>query len=478
MSNSVLRRYTPPTCTLEISAKNSSLSRWADRTVLKHLRFRLHFDDPRLSQASQVTIQGDRTQLEALYEVVATYVQTQLGQTSDSAANRFTPADSAAIQLTAPTTELSLQPQGMTNHQLCLGSLATPTSGAVVKLSTTQLFDLITALDDYSSDAIALPNLGRPRWLTTPTSWARTAAAALVVLGLTTSLTKIFDGSYSLQSSAPITSQEASSADQQVATPVSPVSPEAFSESPAPAAESSDLKPLQPLPPLPPKASGLPGRPNLPTASLPPFPTGAPQISSRPSQPTLPLPAAEVSPTLPDKAAEAPPALPNRIDTPQETIILEAPASQNATPSIASSLPSFNDSASGGSGAIAPGASLRSRTPATDDVDAPRVITSDAEASAFDTIPQVAEARSFFQQAWSAPRELNQTLEYSLVLNPDGTLQQIIPLGQTASTYLDRTGIPLLDEPFVSPLSSNRTPKIRLVLSPDGQVRTFLESMP
>lgn len=44
----ILRRYTPPTCRLELIAKSSPLSRWAGQPVLKNLRFRLSFDDPRL----------------------------------------------------------------------------------------------------------------------------------------------------------------------------------------------------------------------------------------------------------------------------------------------------------------------------------------------------------------------------------------------------------------------------------------------
>jgi hypothetical protein len=61
------------------------------------------------------------------------------------------------------------------------------------------------------------------------------------------------------------------------------------------------------------------------------------------------------------------------------------------------------------------------------------------------------------------------------VLNQDGSLQQIIPLGQAAKLYIDRTGMPLLNEPFVSPLDVAGNPRLRLVLGPDGTVRTFME---
>ena len=98
-----------------------------------------------------------------------------------------------------------------------------------------------------------------------------------------------------------------------------------------------------------------------------------------------------------------------------------------------------------------------------------------ASGTAFDTIPQVAEVRRYFQQRWSPPQGLTQTLEYSLTIAPNGTIRQITPLGQTAGDFVDRTGIPLVGEPFVSPISNGRTARIRLVLSPDGKVQTFLE---
>jgi hypothetical protein len=93
----------------------------------------------------------------------------------------------------------------------------------------------------------------------------------------------------------------------------------------------------------------------------------------------------------------------------------------------------------------------------------------------FDNIPQVAEAREYLQQRWQPPSSLTQTLEYSLLLNADGTIQRIIPLGNAAGEYIDRTDIPLPGEPFVSPIEGGGTPIIRVVFSPDGKVKTFVE---
>jgi len=60
-------------------------------------------------------------------------------------------------------------------------------------------------------------------------------------------------------------------------------------------------------------------------------------------------------------------------------------------------------------------------------------------------------------------------------LSPDGSIQRIVPLGQAAGDFIDRTGMPLTGEPFVSPTQSKRIPRLRVVLSPDGSVRTFVE---
>lgn len=83
--------------------------------------------------------------------------------------------------------------------------------------------------------------------------------------------------------------------------------------------------------------------------------------------------------------------------------------------------------------------------------------------------------REYFQQRWQAPEGLNQRIEYRLTLNREGAIARIIPLGKAASIYLDRTQMPLMNTAFVSPLETGDNATIRLVLSPDGEVKTFLE---
>lgn len=442
MSNAVLRRYTPPTCTLEISAVGSSLSRWTDRTVLKHVRFQLSFDDPRFISDDYVVLRGDRTDLELLCEAVQSYVQRLL----DPAASRFdalfdrsldsrdtapdgshsTLTDSPA-RLQVPNQGVYLEPVSLVNHDLHLGQLATAESGAVVRLSTLQLFDLANALEEYADDAIALPTLNQARWFT-PVRVAQVAAMTVAAVGISTSLFQfVVDMSTPVQTASTeseVQVEELPPQEFPTATDLTPPTLVPVPPSPVP---GSQLTPGTPAPAAPaPAAPGAPG----PAPAFPPV-TAAPSIA-----------------TAPGGSAG------------QTTTI------QPSQPDIISSLPA--DSALRSNPGTQPGvftlpeAAQGQSAPAT---------------TAFDSIPQVAEARSYFQQRWTPVAELTTVLEYRLVVSPDGSLQQVTPLGQASNLYRDRTGMPALGEAFVSPIESGQTARMRLVLSPEGGVQTFLEAL-
>lgn len=92
----------------------------------------------------------------------------------------------------------------------------------------------------------------------------------------------------------------------------------------------------------------------------------------------------------------------------------------------------------------------------------------------FDTL-QVSEAREFLTQRWEPPSGLKQAIQYSLVVGVDGSIERIMPLGKAARDFVDRTGMPLIGEPFVSPSKNGQAVRIRAVFSPDGKVQTFPE---
>jgi len=492
MATSVLRRYTPPTCTLEIAAKGSALSKWTDRAVLKNLRFQLSFDDPTVPEDKQVEIRGDRIQLEALWEAVSAYIQKVLSlsgdrslpmmqppampdQSGDRAVNgnldqgnleqgnleqgnleqgnldASAPPHQLALVPPQPTAGIHLQPKGLLRHDLHLGALANERSGEVVSLSALQLFDLANALDEYHAESLTLPTLNRPAWIKSPSGWASMAAVVLLAIGTSTALTKFVtdvsapNPQVASAPSAPDAQPNSQSFSQSKSAVRLPVPP---GIEPLPSART-----LQPLPPLPPagatKNAAPSERVSVPqTAPVPPTaPTAlAPEDFARGQVAVIPsdaLPATNLSAGESNAAA-----------------IASADAARSAP--LNGALPQTE--------ALRPDAAQSSRPQS-----APQAAPQAANGTAFDAIPQVAEVRNYFQQSWKPPEGLTQTLEYRLMLNADGSLQRIMPLGQAAATFLDRTNMPLLNEPFVSPVESGGTPQIRLVLGQDGKVQTFLE---
>ncbi len=458
-SHSVLRRYTPPTCTLAIMAENSPLSRWAAQPGVKNLHFQLSLDDPALAEDKQVTVKGDRTQLEALCETVTTYVQSLLEQPASSLIVNSTGAENNSSSLAlvdTPThplahsltetngTGIGLQSKGLLQHELDLGTLATEESGPTVHLSTLQLFDLANALDEYASDILDLPNLQSSQKFGFSKNWAQIAAVALLAVGISTSAIKLLDGKHQ-SAQAPLSSEGASSADQKIATQLPP----AVVDQATPPVLSADR-----LPPPPPAGSLGPTKPGTPTVTTPKTLTPSPgklpggTIASNPvpvpgpptivGQPVEPLTGATAGkPKSPQSIAIAP-AAPSAADS----AVRNAPESNNQQARRGALLKESGESAPG---------------------------------TAFDTIPQVAEVRDYFKQRWKPVEGLTQTLEYSLLINSNGTIQNITPLKQASGDYIDRTGMPLLGDPFVSPIKDGKTAKIRLVLDPDGKVQTFLE---
>lgn len=456
MSYSVLRRYTPPTCTLEILAKQSPLSRWAGQPVLKQVRFQLNLDDPKLPQDQWVTLKGDRAQLDALSDAVQTYVQSFLGQSHSRLNLTASPlyVDEASLALAESTVPLSasedsagvsLQPAGRLSHTLILGSLATAESGPSVSLSTLQLFDLANALEEHTADALALPNLERPAWLRPVPAWGRVAAVSLLVVGLSASVVKLLDGTQGTETAMPTTSQGASSSDQRIANQL----PATVTATPTPLRSSN-----QPLPPPPPPGALKSPPPGLPTVNIP---------QAAPINPALKQPNPSGAGTL----VPQPPRQPTVIAGNDGAVRIESDRSRPVPP-IAAAQPRV-------ASAPAPTESLLQAAPSQAMSRAAAPASESPPGTAFDTIPQVAEARRYFQQRWTPPEGLTQTLEYRLLVDAQGQVEGIIPLGQAAGDYVDRTGIPLVGERLVSPLKSRPNAKIRLVLSPDGTVQTFLE---
>lgn len=482
---SVLRRYTPPTCTLEIHARKSALSSWTDRPVFKNLRFLLRFDDPRLPNEHHVQLQGNLTQLEALHTAVTTYIQEFLEQTPNPKGSAQTIADSGVANSQLGSSQKSdktpdsiyLQSRGLVSHDLFLGTLATAASGAAICLSALQLFDLATALDTFATDALSLPELGTaPNWRSSV--WLRAAAVVVVAAGLTTAVVKLSD--------RPAAQVAVSNRPQ--ADPFSQTQPASRQPFPSVTPQTKPTAPLtskEKLPPVPSPTttaqsadearSPVSSQPSTTTATtsskgeerpsspvITPTPvrklTLPPIAKSEPTSPSpsSPIPESEQPVPLNDAAPE-----PNDLAAEQQRTIAAAPRFRQPAaiaPTNSNSAPMDANGAPVGRAATS------------------RVAANSPSVSSFDLIPQVAEARQYFQQRWTPPEGLTQTLEYQLTLNSNGSIQKIAPLGYASRRYVDRTSIPLVGEPFVSPIETGETVILRLVLSPNGNVQTLMES--
>ncbi|MBW4427296.1 MAG: DUF4335 domain-containing protein [Nostoc desertorum CM1-VF14] len=547
LSNSVIRCYTPPTCTLEVFAQSSPLSRWMGKTVLKHLSFELRFDDPRLPEEQRVPIRGDREQLEALCDAVTSYVQQFLQQSPESFCVNFSDTQESSTALSEPELKSStktlnsfstqvpganirLEPSSHLIHNLFLGSLANHSSGPVIKLSLLQLFDLASALDEYSTDVMALPTLNSTSTLRFP-AWAPVAAVLVLGVGLLPltwqyannirqnqqQTAKTADPEAVKTALEPSTSLGFPTPEPGLTTPsdnllgsTPPLSTSSLPQAPLTAPSSSLSIPQPPNNALTPQGTtaSLPTNPAMPSlgdatrtasfstrrsananaasskipgqeiAILPNLgqnPTGSsPQAGALPQLRNLPPRLSSSTSSLPTNISPVPPSIgtiPNtnsantstqpspltsqqleeRINSLQPPSPGEKPASQLSSSRTADNNPFIDQLGDG------------RKTPTSREV---------ATGTLFDT-PQVVEAREYLKKRWQPPSGLGQTLEYSLIVSVDGTVERIFPLNKAAREFVDNAGMPEVGKPFVSANTRGQNVRIRVVLSPDGKVQTF-----
>ncbi len=540
LTNSVIRRYTPPTCTLEVLAQSSSLSRWVGKSVLKDLRFELSLDDPRLSEEQKIVIRGDRDQLEALCAAVTNYVQEFLQMSPESFWTNFSDSEDSTRtsdqdqsdqlelqeQLQAsvstqtlnsfnnqlPETEIHIKPNSRLTHNLFLGSLGYQASQPVVQLNLLQLFDLATALDQYSDDLLALPSLYQNRSRFAIPGWVPAVAVLVLAVGLVP-----FTYQYAIQ-----TKQKPSSTEDKLALEPSPPSDLA---TPAPA-----LTPTDQLPALPFGSNNLsvPGSSTLPPNQTSPQTQGfanAPLIPNAPSQAVSPSvsttsPTATFSSPSPSKnvftippTAKLPAPLtltqPQQVNiqpkpnssktnsnalTPKNGVVaqngdisLNSPTTETSLPSTLPAVPPPIATAPNSRGSTLNQQNQSTTTSSVEAEDTSKLIerlrqdrNSNKVATGntntvLDATAQLSEAKQFLTKRWQPPSGLNQTLEYSLMVGVDGTIERILPLGKASRIYIDRTGMPLIGERFISPNRNGQSVIIRAVYSPDGKVQTFAE---
>ncbi|MGJ3244982.1 MAG: DUF4335 domain-containing protein [Elainellaceae cyanobacterium] len=498
MSISILRRYTPSTCTLEIMAKESPLSRWTGQPTLKQVRFQLSFDGPHLPTDRHVAVQGDRDQLDRLCDIVEEYVQDLLRQSpaqfdtllsltstesralslGDTHRSQNGQIDDRPLHGVSHAGGMSLQPAGALKHALSLGELATSESGPSVTLSTLELFDLANALDEYQADTLSLPAFEQARQHYFSNNWLRVAAVLLLTVGVTATVTQFLPNSSTtnLQTADSLDNSDDQSGSDDIARSANddPTSDETLSESAevnlgleqTPSGEAAPFSDLA-QPPRPGSS------PNSASENRPPQQRQPSNGGSSPSRSQQPP---NLVPSIPPQLSAIPPV--ERSDRPNSPSASGDIASNDTASSSAAESAPLPSSATMSRQPSAPG-EPRSSDPQQSESRISRSAADGLPNQAVlgdpNTIPQLEEIRDYFRDRWQPPESLTRNLEYRLMLNADGSIERIVPLGPTAEDYIDRTEMPLRDEPFVSRIQGGHMPQIRLILGADGDVQAFLE---
>ncbi|MFM1843255.1 MAG: hypothetical protein RLZZ490_1997 [Cyanobacteriota bacterium] len=466
---SLLRRYTPPTCTLELWQVQGIWQR-QPKVLPPNYQFTLHFDDPRLAEEHQTTLTGTSAHLDALAQTVESYVQTQLSRAFFSQTEAVFPRSAARhVGNETPSTAtpdsvsslaFSLQPQSPFSHQLKVkaGDGLTGPNQAIA-LTTSQLYDLTTALEQFRLQASATessqPSPGKWGFW----RWSTIALVSMVAIGVMGAMVRQWQPKKTVVDPGIVPIPAKSQFQFQPVMPAIPPAPRPTTASPTLAPTLALRDPLPP-PSTVVQASPPPRNPNVavvlpperirPPALTAPPPPGQSQIAIPPALPLTPL----VPPDAPRPAA--PPSQPNALPILPRQDGQALPYGGNVLTSPRNFPP------------IPPNPTTAFVAPS------PRPLPPRSE-NLLDTIPQVAEVRQFYQRQWQPTESQTQTLEYRLKISPDGQVQKTVPLGKAASLYLAQLPLPNVGEPLVSPLATDQEETIRLVLTPMGEVKAFLE---
>jgi hypothetical protein len=434
LSPTISKLYTPPTCTLEVTAKASPLSRWTRTPTVRSLQFLLSFDSLAQRARESVEIYGDQTQLSALTDAVTQYIQTVLaGRPTDLPLQPQAQPEHPVSSISSPDT-VALRPRSLLTHELLLGNLATAQSGPSLVLKVSQLYDLATALEDCTADLQQMPSLiAAERPVMMPL--LKSAALVLLTVGLGTATWRLF------QTGGPIAVNPSGSSSKTAMAPPTP--------SPSPLAPLSSVSP-RPL--------------NLPSIQLP----------NRSSNPLAAGQLAQKNVTPSEGSSSASPSTDSSRSTAKKQ------SSQNIASAPSGRVDqSSQDSSSQGIAALAPSTNSVERSRELTQFSkaapmAPQKVT--GQATLFDTVPQVSEVRDYVATRWKPASPPPKTLEYRVTVNGDGSLGAVEPLGVSAQQYLGQVPLPQTSAAFVSPPVSGSRQSIRMLLHQDGTVQTFLDT--
>lgn len=493
-------RYTPPTCILEIYNKNLlNLSLNSDHSI-GNIYFQLHFDDPRLPQEEKEKITGDRKLLVKLREEINNYINEFIDTKIIKVENKKDQDQDQILDSNSNKKEnnIKLIPQGLCQHKLYyLGE-----TKQIINISNTQLFDIANALENYHQESAEIAKKHNRNF------WQK--------LSLTLGIIGIFSligGLWWWRNEQQI-AQQANESQQQAleeedsnlanldqVIPPSPIDSSEVPELLSPQ-ETEEMKNRETLPPPPPTLTQPPvdekQNQNIDdTALLNNSPqsttnTRVTPVNITPQEILPPPPSPPLPPPPPVTLTESennviainsnpqplpPPSLPpsptisNIQPIPPSTSKNQKPPRLNTLPVLESS--NNNSSSSNGNTSGENPTEINSvAINATPNLNPPPQTTISKSATSTNHVV-TQDVKQYFQGKWQPPENLQQSIEYRLLINENGSLSRITPLGQSAQVFLDVTGMPLLGQTLSA--SAQESVTVRLILSPNGDVRTFQE---
>ncbi len=505
------KRYTAGSCTLDVALQLSALSQWYPQPIAQDLQFQLWLNNldtspetqPNTQPNTQLVAQGDRAALQDLSQAVSQKVRGLLAiaHLNNPNANR---SRSSELPLSQPLPGLQLT-HPLSYLQLCdlssvLYQCEQSTPALPVSLSVSPAAEA-SRLEAVPSDRISTTptrETGAPRRNNVipfaairrrPQLWASSAAAALVAVGLTTTLWP------SLQnSSAPSTTASSETApDNARPNTVNPdtARPDTDSRLTLPKTsprnpENSDSAAEDSIARAPRNAPTARNAPAAGTSgSNAPAPEPAPRDSTPGAAPTTESPsvssaneaggesnaAKQPSPSVnepngtgPDAAVTPPPVTAPAAPPPQATDNARFGALPESAPNTEAEDFSTTDES----------------TPSAARLADPAESQTGRQAAVQQESVTIEQVQSYFQSQWQAikPAVISETLSYEVQLSETGEVVGFSGLNEAAEAY--RSSLLPADRPLVFPLElpPNSTDQsagltLQLDLLPDGQAQVF-----
>lgn len=494
---SVQKRYTASSCTLEIDWQLSALSQWYPKPVAQDLRFKLWVNSDQgdasatSSAANSVLVaEGDRATLQAISQYISQQV-CEILAVATPLAKRMAPLigrdRSATLQVTPRPPSLQLT-QPLSYLLLCdlnsvLHQCEQATSTLPVALSPSLLPSLSDAPSTPKASNVIPFDALRRSIRQQPAAWASSAAAALLAVGLTTTLWPSYQTSSEPSATAdqepgfsqtgrtrPEPNSDLSATDPDADTVAKPnldINPAPLNNA-SPSTSENSIRPSK-------LETKQPNTSTAATAGQSQSAAGSPATS--PAEPAAKVPPAAsettVSPPIPPESnnalSQTPQNEPESFDTERANTPALSSALEAAPPP-----PSATESA-------------RQRDPGRASERAPEADTATSSSTADPAMlslepTAIAQIQRYFQAKWQESGiELSEPLSYNIQLSATGEVVSFTALSGAAETYRDR----LLPNDRPLRFSFKRTTEsataqngdgfalLRLNILPSGQVQVF-----